>query len=191
MKESEKVFDEQLDPNEVIFNAMICGYAHHGKAQEAIEIFSKLENNGVAPNHVTFLALMSACSHAGYVEETSQLFTLMIDEYKIKPKSEHYSCLVDAYGRAGRLEEAYQIVQKDGSESAWRSLLGACRNHNNTKMGEKSAMKMIELNPSDHAPYILLSNIYTGEGKWEEAVKCREKMAKIKVKKDRGSSWLI
>jgi pentatricopeptide repeat protein len=191
MKESEKVFDEQLDPNEVIFNAMICGYAHHGKAQEAIEIFSKLENNGVAPNHVTFLAMMSACSHAGYVEETLHLFTLMIDEYKIKPKSEHYSCLVDAYGRAGRLEEAYQIVQKDGSESAWRSLLGACRNHNNSKIGEKSAMKMIELNPSDHAPYILLSNIYTGEGKWEEAVKCREKMAKIKVKKDRGSSWLI
>ncbi|MCI13320.1 pentatricopeptide repeat-containing protein, partial [Trifolium medium] len=35
MKESEKVFDEQLEPNEVIFNAMICGYAHHGKAQEA------------------------------------------------------------------------------------------------------------------------------------------------------------
>ncbi|CAJ2646761.1 unnamed protein product [Trifolium pratense] len=191
MKESEKVFGEQLEPNEVIFNAMICGYAHHGKAQEAIEVFSKLEKNGVAPNHVTFLALMSACSHAGCVEETLHLCTLMIDKYKIKPKSEHYSCLVDAYGRAGRLEEAYQIVQKDGSESAWRSLLGACRNHNNTKIGEKSAMKIIELNPSDHAPYILLSNIYIGEGKWEDALKCREKMAKICVKKDLGSSLLI
>lgn len=191
MEESEKVFDEQLEPNEVIFNTMICGYAHHGKAQEAIEVFSKLEKNGVTPNHVTFLALLSACSHAGYVQDTLYLFTLMLDKYKIKPESEHYSCLVDAYGRAGRLEEAYQIVQKDGSESAWRTLLGACRNHNNTKIGEKCAMKMIELNPSDHAPYILLSNIHIGEGKWEEALKCREKMAKIRVKKDPGSSWLI
>ncbi|CAI8588474.1 unnamed protein product [Vicia faba] len=191
IEESENVFSEQLEPNEVIFNAMICGYAHHGKAQQAIEVFSKLEKNCVAPNHVTFLALMSACSHAGYVEETLHLFTLMLDKYKIKPKSEYYSSLVDAYGRAGRLEEAYQIVQKDGSESAWRTLLGACRNHNNTEIGEKSAMKMIEMNPSDHAPYVLLSNIYNAEGKWEEAIKCREKMAKIHVKKDPGNSWLV
>ncbi|XP_003612353.3 pentatricopeptide repeat-containing protein At3g02330, mitochondrial [Medicago truncatula] len=191
IEESEKVFDEQLKPNEVTFNAIISGYAHHGKAQQAIEVLSKLEKNGVAPNHVTFLALMSACSHAGYVEETSHLFTLMLDKYKIKPKSEHYSCLVDAYGRAGRLEEAYQIVQKDGSESAWRTLLSACRNHSNRKIGEKSAMKMIELNPSDHAPYILLSNIYIEEGNWEEALNCRKKMAKIRVKKDPGNSWLI
>lgn len=191
IEESEKVFDEQLEPNEVTFNAIISGYAHHGKAQQAIEVLSKLEKNGVTPNHVTFLALMSACSHAGYVEETLHLFTMMLDKYKIKPTSEHYSCLADAYGRAGRLEEAYQIVQKDGSESAWRTLLGACRNHNNTKIGEKSAMKMIESNPNDHAPYILLSNIYIGEGKWEEALECRDKMAKIHVKKDPGSSWLV
>ncbi|XP_020217680.1 pentatricopeptide repeat-containing protein At4g39530 [Cajanus cajan] len=191
MEESEKVFGEQVEPNEVIYNALICGYAHHGKAQEAIEVFEKLEKNGLTPNHVTFLAVLSACSHSGYVEDTLYFFTLMINKYKIMPESEHYSCLVDAYGRAGRLEEAYRIVQKDGRESAWRTLLSACRNHNNTKIGEKCAMKMLELNPTDHASYILLSNIYIGEGKWEEALKCREKMAKIRVKKDPGSSWLI
>ena len=191
MKDSEKVFSEQLEPNEVIYNAMICGHAHHGKAQQAIEVFSMLEKNGLTPNRVTFLAVLSACSHGGYVEETLYFFTLMLNKYKIKPESEHYSCLVDAYGRAGRLEEAYQIVQKDGSEAAWRTLLSACSNHNNKKIGEKSAMKMMELNPSDHASYVLLSNIYSGEGKWEEALKWREKMAKIHVRKDPGSSWLI
>ncbi|KAJ1403854.1 Tetratricopeptide-like helical domain superfamily [Sesbania bispinosa] len=102
MEESEKVFGEQLEPNEVIYNAMIYGYAHHGKAQQAIEVFSKLEKNGVIPNHITFLAVLSACSHAGYVEDTLHFFTLMLQKYKIKPESEHYSCLVDAYGRAGK-----------------------------------------------------------------------------------------
>ncbi|KAK7252635.1 hypothetical protein RIF29_36722 [Crotalaria pallida] len=191
VEDSEKAFGEQPEPNEVIYNAVICGYAHHGKAQEAIEVFDKLEKNGLPPNHVTFLAVLSACSHVGYVEDTLYFFTLMVNKYNINPESEHYSCLVDAFGRAGRLEEAYQIVQKDGSESAWRSLLSACKNHNNTKIGEKSAMKMIELNASDHASYILLSNIYNREGKWEEALKWREKMTKIHVKKDPGSSWLI
>ncbi|KAK7309407.1 hypothetical protein RJT34_06111 [Clitoria ternatea] len=191
MEESEKVFGEQVEPNEVIYNAMICGYAHHGKAQQAKEVFSKLEKNGLTPSHITFLSVLSACSHSGYVEDALYFFTLMLNKYRIKPEPEHYSCLVDAYGRAGRLEEAYQIVQKDGSESAWKTLLSACRNHNNTKIGEKSAMKMIEFSPGDHASYILLSEIYIGEGKWEEAYKCREKLAKICVKKDPGSSWLI
>lgn len=191
VRDSEKVFGEQLEPNEVIYNAMICGYAHHGKAQEAIEVFGKLEKNDLTPNHVSFLAVLSACSHVGYVEDTLYFFTMMVNKYKVKPESEHYSCLVDAFGRAGRLEEAYQIVQKDGSESAWRALLSACRNHNNTKVGEKAAMKVIELNPCDHASYILLSNIYIGEGKWEEALKWREKMAEIHVKKHPGGSWLI
>ncbi|XP_019422771.1 PREDICTED: pentatricopeptide repeat-containing protein At4g39530-like [Lupinus angustifolius] len=191
MEDSDKVFGEQLQPNEVIYNAMISRYARHGKAQEAIEIFSRFEKNGLTPNHVTFLAVLSACSHVGYVEDALYFFTLMVNIYKIKPESEHYSCVVDAFGRAGRLEEAYQIVQKYGSEPAWRTLLSACRNHNNIKVGEKTALKMTELYPSDHTPYILLSNIYTGDGKWEEAVKWREKMAKINVKKGPGSSWLI
>lgn len=191
MEDSEKVFGEQTEPNEVMYNAMICGYAHHGKAQKAIELFGEMERKCFIPNHVSFLAILSACSHVGYVEDSFYFFILMIHKYKIMPASEHYSCLVDAYGRAGRLEEAYRIVQKDGSESAWRTLLGACRNYGNTEIAEKSAMKLVELNPCDHASYVLLSNIYTREGKWEEALKWRGEMAKIRVKKDLGSSWLI
>lgn len=191
MEDSQNVFFEQLEPNEVICNAMICGYAHHGKAQQAIELFGKMEENCLSPNHVTFLAVLLACSHAGLVEASLYFFTLMFDKYKVKPECEHYSCLVDAYGRSGRLEEAYQLVQKDGSESAWRTLLSACGNYGNTKIAEKSATKLVELNPRDHASYVLLSNIYAREGNWEEALKWRGEMTKVCVKKDPGTSWLI
>ncbi|KAI4314649.1 hypothetical protein L6164_027537 [Bauhinia variegata] len=191
LEESEKAFGEQPEPNEVVYNALISGYAHHGKAEEAREAFNEMERKGLIPNLLTFLAVLSACSHVGYVEESLYYFTLMYQTYKIRPEAEHYSCLIDVYGRAGRLEEAYQLVQKDGSESAWRTLLSACRNYGNTEIAEKSAMKIIELNASDHASYVLLSNMYTGEGKWDEALKWRMKMAKVGVKKDPGSSWLI
>lgn len=191
MEESEKGFGEQSNPNEVMYNAMICGYAHHGKAQKAMELFGEMEKAYLIPNRVTFLAALSACSHAGYLDESLYFFTLMYNKYKIKPESMHYSCLVDAYGRSGRLEEAYQIVEKDGSEPAWRTLLSACNNYGNTEIAEKSAMKLVELNPHDHASYVLLSNIFTREGKWEEALKWRVEMTKIRVKKDPGTSWLI
>jgi pentatricopeptide repeat protein len=190
-EESSKVFNEEQQSNEVTYNAMIAGLAQHGKALEAIKVFNEMDRMGLMPNHITFLGLLSACSHAGYLEQSFYLFNLMHSKYCIRPESEHYSCLVDAYGRAGKLEEAYQFVQNDGSVLAWRTLLSACRIYANTKIAEKSARKIIELDPNDHASYVLLSNIYSGEGKWEEAIKLRQKMAEIGVKKGPGNSWLV
>ncbi|KAH1224125.1 Pentatricopeptide repeat-containing protein [Glycine max] len=202
-------------PDDGSWSSIIGNYRQNGMEPKALELCKNMFADGITFTGYSLPLSISACSqlsaihvgkqlhvfaiksgynhdvHSGYVEDTMHFFTLILNKYKIKPESEHYSCLVDAYGRAGRLEEAYQTVQKDGNESAWRTLLSACRNHNNKEIGEKCAMKMIELNSSDHAGYILLSGIYIGEGKWEEALKCRERMAKIHVKKDPGSSWLI
>ncbi|KAG7968899.1 hypothetical protein I3843_07G003300 [Carya illinoinensis] len=190
-EESRKVFNEGQRSNEVTYNAMISGLALHGKALEAIEIFSEMEKMSLMPNHITFLALLSACSHAGYTEKSLYFFNLMHKKYRIRPESEHYSCLIDAYGRAGKLEEAYQFIKNDGSVLAWRSLLSACRIYANTKIAEKSATEIIELDANDHASYVILSNIYSGEGKWEEAMKLRQKMAEIGLKKYPASSRLI
>ena len=48
----------------------------------------------------------------------------------------------------------------------------------------------LESDPSDHASYVL-SNLYSGEEKWEQAFMLRQRMVEIGVKKDPGSSWLI
>ncbi|XP_041017199.1 pentatricopeptide repeat-containing protein At4g39530-like [Juglans microcarpa x Juglans regia] len=190
-EESRKVFNDEQRSNEVTYNAMISGLAQHGKALEAIEIFSEMEKMNLMPNHITFLALLSACSHAGYTEKSLYFFNLMHKKYRIRPESEHYSCLVDAYGRAGKLEEAYQFIKNDGSVLAWRTLLSSCRIYANTKIAEKSAREIIELDADDHSSYVILSNIYSGEGKWEEAMKLRQKMTEIGLKKYPASSRLI
>ncbi|XP_057949211.1 pentatricopeptide repeat-containing protein At2g33680-like [Malania oleifera] len=189
--ESKKAFDEQEEPNEVTLNALISGFAQHGKAPEAIEVFKEMEKKSLVPNEITFLAVLSACSHVGLLEESLWFFNLMHRKYNFKPGSQHYSCLVDVFGRAGRLEEAYQIIQNVKSVSAWRTLLSACRNHGNVIIAEKSARKVMELDPNDHASYVLLSNLYSEEGKWKEALDLRRAMLQIGVKKDPGSSWLI
>lgn len=51
--------------------------------------------------------LSSACNHAGRVDEGCYCFNQMISEYNIKPRNEHYSCLIDLLGGTGRLDEAY------------------------------------------------------------------------------------
>ncbi|XP_043716357.1 pentatricopeptide repeat-containing protein At4g39530-like [Telopea speciosissima] len=191
IEDSIKVFHELHDLNVVIFNALISGFAQHGRALEAIEVFKYMEKMNIIPNKITFLAVLSACSHVGLVEESILIFNLMCQSYGIEPEPEHYSCLVDAFGRAGRLEEASQLLQNSIGVSAWRTLLSACRNHGNLLIGEKSARKVMELEPDDHASYVLLSNVYSEAGRWEEAMVLRQKMANIGVQKDPGNSWLI
>lgn len=191
MDESQRAFHEQENPNRVTFNALISGFAQHGKALEAIGLFRQMEKMGLVPNQITFLAVLSACSHAGLVAESLFFFGLMHKKYNMKPESEHYSCLIDALSRAGRLEEAYQIIEIDGEVQAWRTLLSACRNYGNAEIAEKFARKLIQLDPKDRASYVLLSNLYSEEGKWEEAFKLRQRMRGTGAKKDPGSSWLM
>ncbi|XP_010266186.1 PREDICTED: pentatricopeptide repeat-containing protein At2g33680-like [Nelumbo nucifera] len=191
MEDSVRAFNEQKDVNVVSSNALLSGFAQHGKAWEAIETFNIMEKMGIIPNTITFLAVLSACSHVGLVEQSLFFFNLMQQKYGMEPESEHYSCLVDVFGRAGRLEEAYLTLQNKVCLSAWRTLLSACRIYGNLKIGEKSARRIMELEPNDHASYVLLSNLYSRAGRWEEALELRQKMAKAGVKKDPGNSWLV
>ncbi|KAL8152189.1 hypothetical protein V2J09_009949 [Rumex salicifolius] len=191
MEDALNFFHEQENPIEVTFNALISGFAQHGKVQEAIKTFHEMEKKRIAPNQITFLALLTACSHGGRLEDGLQFFTMMVQKYNINPETEHLSCLVDLFGRAGRLEEALEIIEVDGGPSAWRTLLSASKNYDNHDIAELSAERLVEMNPRDHASYVLLSNLFAGGGKWKEAFRVRKQMESFGIKKDPGSSWLI
>ncbi|KAJ0824686.1 putative tetratricopeptide-like helical domain superfamily [Helianthus annuus] len=70
-----------------------------------------MKEHGFHPDHVTFLAIISACDHTGLVDEGYHYFKSMTNDYKIAPRMEHYACIIDLFGRAGRLTEAYEIIK--------------------------------------------------------------------------------
>jgi pentatricopeptide repeat protein len=72
--------------------------------------FEQMERKGIKPDKVTFTSVLSACTHVGLVEEGRKHFRSMFVDYGIKPMGEHYSCFVDLLGRAGRLEEAENVI---------------------------------------------------------------------------------
>ncbi|KAG2250153.1 hypothetical protein Bca52824_080289 [Brassica carinata] len=111
---------------------MISAYGGHGLAREAINLFYKMEveNSNVKPNEITFLVVLNACSHGGLVMEGIICFKRMIEAYRFIPQVEHYGCVVDLLGRAGQLEEAYELIKNlpiTSDSTAWRALLAACR----------------------------------------------------------------
>jgi Flp pilus assembly protein TadD len=86
----------------------------------------------------------------------------MLHSYHIIPGAEHYDCLIDLVSRAGRLNEAEQLlinVQKDPSAVSYRTLLGACRHQADVERAEFIANKAFELEPGDDGAHLMCANM--------------------------------
>ncbi|XP_057859936.2 pentatricopeptide repeat-containing protein At2g13600 [Cryptomeria japonica] len=192
--DSRKVFDLMSRRNVVSWNAMITGYALHGNCEEGIRFFKQMQLAGIKPNHITFVGVLSACSHGGLVEQGRGFFHSMSVDHGIEATMEHYACMVDLFGRAGRLEEALEIIRQIPQEPTaliWRTLLGACKVHGNLELGYRAAQALLKLEPNDSATYVLLSGMYATYGRWDDVAKLRKIMKDNGVRKeDPGHSWI-
>ncbi|PIM97401.1 hypothetical protein CDL12_30127 [Handroanthus impetiginosus] len=194
-----RVFDMMPTRNVITWNVIIMAYGMHGEGHEALALFKRMVAEGVGggevkPNEVTFIAIFAACSHSGMVDEGRQLFQRMKEDYGVEPNGDHYACVVDLLGRAGRLDEAYEIINSMPTSldrvGTWSSLLGACRIHQNVQLGEFSALNLLQLEPNVASHYVLLSNIYSSAGLWEKANEVRKNMKERGVRKEPGCSWI-
>lgn len=187
-----QIFDRMHEQNLISWSTMIAGYGMHGRGKDALELFDRLKCS-MKPDHITFVSLLSACSHAGLIAEGWQCFNSMTREFGIVPRSEHYACMVDLLGRAGRLKEAQEFIQSmpiKPDSGVWGALLGACRIHSNVKLAEFAAKSLLELDPENSGRYVLLSNIYRSLGKTEEANRVRGLMKQRGVKKTAGLTFI-
>ncbi|KAM1302025.1 hypothetical protein ACFX2H_012991 [Malus domestica] len=175
---SRMTFIQSLGSDDVvIYNAMIMACAHHGLAEEAMDIFEKIRLANLKPSQATFVSAIAACSHVGWVDQGRSLFELMNSDYKMEPVSQDvYGCMVDLLSRHRYLEDARQMIEVM-PYTPWpavlRSLLSGCRIHGNTELGEWTAKKLVQLVPENDAPYVLLSKVYSEGGSWEGATKTR------------------
>ncbi|XP_078179847.1 tetratricopeptide repeat (TPR)-like superfamily protein [Carex rostrata] len=186
------VFNEIKEKDIVVCNSMIAGYAMHGQSQKALELFDMVRFNGLWPTDITFIGVLNACSHAGLVEQGRRFFHLMEKEYQMEPKIEHYGCMVDLLGRAGLIEEAYDLIQGmkkiEPDAVMWSSLLSSCRLHNNMSLGEQIANHVVSKGIANSGTYVLLSNIYAAVGNWENVNWVRQLMKESGVEKEPGCS---
>ncbi|KAK6925929.1 Pentatricopeptide repeat [Dillenia turbinata] len=60
---------------------------------DAVEVFSKMRRSGLIPDSIAF--------PGRFLDEGWYFFKLMMEEDKISPRIEHFSCMVDLLGCAG------------------------------------------------------------------------------------------
>lgn len=189
---SEFVFEEMPNKNLVSWSAMITAYGLCGKGREALSTFHEMKRI-IIPDEGVFTSVLSACSHAGLVREGKEIFHSMGKEYNCEPLQSHYSCMIDLLGRAGYLDEAYELIQKievQPTSDIWVALLSACRLYKNIELAEISVQKIIEMNPNDISSYIALSNIYATKKRWDDVERVRAMVRGKRLQKEPGCSFV-
>lgn len=187
------LFNTMHSPNLVSWNTIIAGFGNHGLGERAFETFELMLESGFRPDPVTFAGLLVACNHAGLVDKGLTYFCNMKEEYGISPGIEHFSCLIDMLGRAGRLQEAEDYISNydfGNDPIILGSLLSSCRLHGDVSIGEHLAQKLLELKPATTSPLVLLSNLYALDEAWDSVVKARKLLKISRLKKEPGYSLI-
>lgn len=182
-KEADKLFNKMPVKDVFSYTVMIKGYGFDGLGKEAVQLFKKMQAEKIEPDLVTYLAVLSACSRSGLIEESRECFTRLCNEQKLKPRVEHYTCMVHVLGQAGCLKEAKDLIEKmplKPNVEIWQTLFKACRKHRNVEMEREVREIVLKMGGESLLNCALASSMFVGAGLWEERNKLK------KIAKERG-----
>ncbi|KAF3664723.1 putative pentatricopeptide repeat-containing protein [Capsicum annuum] len=188
-----KLFQSSPVKDLVMFTAMVGGYAIHGMGEEALGIFYHMLEMDFKPDHVIITTVLSACSHAGLVDEGLKIFDSMEKMHQIKPSMEHYACVVDLLARGGRIKDAFSFVTQmpfQADADIWGTLLGGCKIHQEVGMASATADRLFQVNSNDIGNYIVMSNLYAANARWDGVLEIRRSIKRRDLKKPVGCSWI-
>lgn len=188
-----QVFGQSRDRSVITWTAVISAYAAHGDANSALSLFEEMINSGTCPDSVTFTAVLSGCAHSGAIDEALKIFDSMLKKHRIMPSIEHYACMVGVLSRAGMLSKAVELISRmpiEPSARVWGALLNGASVFGDVELGKFVCYHLFEIEPENTGNYIILANLYSRAGRFEEAEKVRKKMMHIGLKKLPGSSWI-
>ncbi|KAL0333852.1 UNVERIFIED_CONTAM: Pentatricopeptide repeat-containing protein, chloroplastic [Sesamum angustifolium] len=169
IEDTARAFSEVYDKTVVSWSAMIGGLAQHGHGKEALHLFDEM------------------------LKDSQWYFETMKEQFGIEPTQEHYACMIDVLGRAGKLDKAMHLVNNmpfEANSTVWGALLGAAKIHKDVELGQRAAEILYALEPEKSGTHVLLANIYASAGLWENVAQVRRLMKDSKVKKEPGMSWM-
>ncbi|KAL3535019.1 hypothetical protein ACH5RR_003480 [Cinchona calisaya] len=191
LRDSLKIFKEMSQRDYVSWTAIISAYGLHGCGEDALQRFHEMRETGMKADAIALLEAITACNHTGLVEEGYKLFNETMEDDKISLTLEHYACFIDLLGRAGKLEDACDLVFRmpfRPNPQIWSSLVFACKLHGRLEVAELLAHKLIESEPENAANYTLLSMVYSESGNWYGVEEMRKNVKEKNLVKTYGFS---
>ena len=187
-----KVFELTGDRSKVVWTSIISAAASHREAAESLRLFYEMISAGIRPDTITFTAVLTACAHAGKVADARKIFDSMQVVFGITPVMEQYACLVSTLSRAGMLNDALELVNSmpiEPNAKVWGPLLNGAAEFGDIELGRFVFDRLFMIEPKNTGNYIVMANLYSNSGKWEEAEIIRSMMWGVGLEKVPGCSW--
>ncbi|KAH7858230.1 hypothetical protein Vadar_021550 [Vaccinium darrowii] len=159
-------------------------YAKCGDIDNSLKIFNAMSKKELFAWSAMIVGLANQ-------ELGPKYFKPMNDIHGITSKLEHYGCMVDILGRAGRVQESRELIRSmpfAPDAIIWRAFLEACVIYKNVELAEEAAAHLLALEHHVDGNYILLCNIYSGFTKWDKVMNIRRRMKSTDTQKGPGSS---
>ncbi|CAN6278533.1 unnamed protein product [Urochloa humidicola] len=193
IQHARKIFDNVSNRDIAIWSAMINGYACNGEGGEAVILFNEMQNRGVRPDAIVFTHVLTACNYSGLVDEGLNCFHSMTVEYGIKPSIEHYMCMMDLLCKAGHLSSAMKFFREMPVQlrnQFLTLLVSAHRAHGVDSSIEFVSEELLNLDSQDSGHCVLISNMLSCLGEWNEARNYRMLISKQGLVKKPGWSCI-
>ncbi|EFJ11682.1 hypothetical protein SELMODRAFT_125582 [Selaginella moellendorffii] len=145
----------------ISWTVVLHSYASVGHLERVQDIFSKLKMAAELADGICFVLVLATCARRGKLYDARSLFTSMVADYGVEHTEQHYSCMVDALGRAGHLREAQELLSSMPLVPRileWSCVLGASKLHCDGDHGSWAATEVLCLDPGNQVTYTILAS---------------------------------
>uniref|UniRef100_A0A803QA14 DYW domain-containing protein n=1 Tax=Cannabis sativa TaxID=3483 RepID=A0A803QA14_CANSA len=163
----------------IVWNAIISGYVHHGRFEEAIQIYRKMVSKGVPQDDFTYTHFISACANGGFFQLGRQIHGYILrTEAEFTP--EFFSlpvsnALVTLYYKCGKIDTARKIFNKMSVRDvvSWNAILSG---YVESKRIEDAKSFFNEIPERNLLTWTIMISALAQNGYGEEAIKLFNQM---------------
>jgi pentatricopeptide repeat protein len=146
LADARKVFNKMDARDVVSYNAMILAHVKSGQAQEALELFQRMQcEEGAEPDRATFLAVLNACASLASLNE-GRCVQEQIIQNSLGSDVFVANSLIDMYSKCGVIDDAQKVFNKMTTRDvvAWNTMLGGYAMHGLAKEALELLERMCE-----------------------------------------------
>ncbi|EFJ30892.1 hypothetical protein SELMODRAFT_88791, partial [Selaginella moellendorffii] len=119
-----EVFDAMHDKSVVVWTAMIAAHSQQGQGLEALELFKRMDIEGVRADKVAFSLVLDVCANLAALAQ-ARILHATVAGTELEQDMVVKNTLVNMYGKCGKLNEARQVFEKMASKDmvSWTSII--------------------------------------------------------------------
>ncbi|MCO5580390.1 hypothetical protein L7F22_034256 [Adiantum nelumboides] len=127
LKKAKQVLEDLPTRNVNTWCALITGYSHEGKGEQALDSFERMQHEGLSPDPITFTCILKACGSTGAMNKGEQIHNEILEQNLLENNVELGTALVDMYVKCGALEKARDVLKELPVRNviSWSALIAA------------------------------------------------------------------